>query len=157
MLELDSLVNSSKNSSPSAEAYRSIQALCSLLHWPQPVFKPLAAQREQTSGILEGTESKRNPQSCTHGKGWKNGSMVLGGSKTIAFFPILFISRRCSPFFPHLLVLEWQGQSCRGLAVFSKPPCYIHAVGSAAPKAQGASWVLFKGDPSGLLVIHSTR
>lgn len=76
MLALDSLVDCSKNSSPSAEAHRRIQPLCSLLHWPQSVFKLLAAQREQTSGPLEGTESKRNQQSCNMAKDekWQHGS-----------------------------------------------------------------------------------
>lgn len=69
--------------------------------------------------------------------------------RTLPFFPILFTSSKCSPFFPHLLFLEWQDWSCRGPAAFIKPSCYTCAVGSGAPKTQGASWVIFKGDPSG--------
>lgn len=125
MLEWDSVMASSKNTSTSAEEHNRTQVLCSPLHWPQPIFShwQLRDGRHQ-----EAWKEKKAGETCKaacHGKGWKNGSVVLGESKIVAFFPILCLFSWCSPFFPCFLFLECQVWTYKGQAALINPPCYI--------------------------------
>lgn len=125
MLELDSVMASSKNTSTSAEVHNRTQVLCSSLHQPQPI---LSHWQFRDGRHQEAWKEKKGGETCKtahHGKGWKNGTVVLGGSKTIVFFPILCLFSWCSPFFPRFLFLECQVWTYKGQTALIKRPCYV--------------------------------